>query len=420
MAPKAAAMKAAAHKAAAVKPTKKAVAKKAETLVKGKTLKAAAVAAHNKKVAPLTLDAKLQLLKGKTPDEVKARIKDFTKLEKSKLWNRHNTACKHNPELAADRAAATSKEAKGVLALAFNLEPGGGPLYSGLKKTVAIKDSIIKTTQWMSWKQITDLKGEDDVTAWLQSGRVTWRQCPKTPGVYEYSDTMDYKGEKAVEHTKVQTKSQSQSAMLEDKGFEQVDELLEKTFQQEVYSMQGADKGKGKGNALGSTKTLAITAGLSENLDSMKGKGKGKNKGKGNREDPLALKDKDEDEDPTEEQQELLDKAVAKTRVMQTLMGKTKQYIMELVPGLKKNPFASKAMIDAVNVSIKDLDLSACKVQKLLVQNTSGKTVTVEVFKKTLSEAAAKVSSVQEWKKKIAALDHDDSRSDAASKRSKK
>ena len=208
--------------------------------------------------------------------------------------------------------------------------------------------------------------------------------------------------------------------MLEDKGFEQVDELLEKTFQQEVYSMQGADKGNGKGNALGSTKTLAITAGLSENLDSMKGKGKGKNKGKGNREDPLALKDKDEDEDPTEEQQELLDKAVAKTRVMQTLMGKTKQYIMELVPGLKKNPFASKAMIDAVNVSIKDLDLSACKVQKLLVQNTSGKTVTVEVFKKTLSEAAAKVSSVQEWKKKIAALDHDDSRSDAASKRSKK
>ena len=85
MAPKAAAMKAAAHKAAAVKPTKKAVTKKAETLVKGKTLKAAAVAAHNKKVAPLTLDAKLQLLKGKTPDEVKARVKDFTKLEKSKL-----------------------------------------------------------------------------------------------------------------------------------------------------------------------------------------------------------------------------------------------------------------------------------------------------------------------------------------------
>ena len=420
MAPKAAAMKAA-PKAAAVKPVKKVVANKAAKIVKGKTLKAAAVAAHNKKAGALSLDAKLQLLKGKTPEEVKASMKEFTKLERSKLWNRHNTACKHNPELAADRTAATSKEAKGVLALAFNLEPAGGPLYSGLKKTVAIKDSIIKTTQWMSWKQITDLKGEDDVTAWLQSGRVTWRQCPKTPGVYEYSDTMDYKGEKAVEHTKVQTKSQKTSTpCLEDAGFDQVDELLENTFQQEVYSMQGADKGKGKGNALGFTKPLAIVAGLSENLDSMKGKGKGKNKGKGNKEDPRALMDKDENADPTEEQHELLDKAVAKTRAMQTLMGKTKQNIMELMPGLKKNPFASKAMIEAVNVSIRDLEISTGKVQKLMVQNTSGKIVTVEVFRQTLSEAAAKVNYVQEWKKKITALDYDDAKSAAASKRAKK
>ena len=34
---------------------------------------------------------------------------------------------------------------------------------------------------------------------------------------------------------------------------------------------------------------MAVTAGLSENLDSMKGKGKGKNKGKGNRENPLRI-----------------------------------------------------------------------------------------------------------------------------------
>lgn len=420
MAPKAATAKASATKAAA-KPTKKDGAKKASAVVRGKTLKKEAVAAHNMKAGALTLDAKLQLLKGKTTDEIKASMKGFSKLERSKLWNRHNTACKHNPDLAADRAAATSKEAKGVLALAFNLEPSGGPLYSGLKKTVAIKDTIIKTTMWMSWKQITDLKGEDDVTAWLQSGRVVWRQCPRTPSVYEYSDTMDYKGEKAVEHTKVRTKSQSTSqTSLQDKDFEEVDELLDKTFQQEVVSMQGADKGKGKGNALVSAKSLAIVAGLSENLDSMKGKGKGKSKGKGTREEPQAILDKDPSEADSEAQQELLDKAVAKTRAMQSLMGKTKQNIMELMPGIKKNPFASKAMIDAVNASINDLEVSTGKVQKLLVQNTSGKTITIAVFKQILTEAAAAVRAVQDWKKKITTLDCDDCKSIAASKRSKK
>ena len=30
---------------------------------------------------------------------------------------------------------------------------------------------------------------EKELTLHLQSGRVIWRQCPSTPGVWEYKDT---------------------------------------------------------------------------------------------------------------------------------------------------------------------------------------------------------------------------------------
>lgn len=100
------------------------------------------LAKHEKEFAQLSFDEKLEVMKDKTPSEIDKLSKLLSKLDKSKLWNRHNTACNNNPELKETRDAQKGKAAKGLLSLSWNLDPSLGPLYESLTKAVIVSEKL--------------------------------------------------------------------------------------------------------------------------------------------------------------------------------------------------------------------------------------------------------------------------------------
>ncbi len=100
------------------------------------------LAKHEKESVQMSFDEKLAVMKNKTPEEIEKLSALLSKLDKSKLWNRHNTACNNNPELKETRDAQKGKTAKGILSLSWNLDPSLGPLYESLTKSVIVSEKI--------------------------------------------------------------------------------------------------------------------------------------------------------------------------------------------------------------------------------------------------------------------------------------
>jgi len=260
----------------------------------------------------------------------------------------------------------------------------------------------------------------------LESGRVIWRQCPKTPGIYEYQDTMDFVGSKTVEGKKeLKTKQTASMGTLEDKEYDEVDKLMEESFGFEVISMRHeVAKGKGKSASSSSPFQLVLAK------DNVGKGGKGAKAGKGGQGGrggirKLAIKDNPdemvEDEDalgeaPKEEEQEAqLNLAYNKCRAMQLVLTKTKNNMDELVPDFKKNPCANKHLLDMIGINLKDLDTQNKKVKNMIVQKKGD----IEVIKKGLAEAAQVVKDSQGWMSKMKLLSHDDLGSVVSKKRAK-
>ena len=155
------------------------------------------------KLGKLSLDQKLAAWRaqGLTADQLAEKQKELSKLDKSKIWGRHQTAMKHDANLKTDFEKAPSKSAKGLLSLAWSLDSDKDEwqLYKSLKKKVITKDIVEKTQEWLTWTQMSNLKGEKEAELMLSSGRIVWRACPKTAGLYEYMDTMHIVGKRSVE-----------------------------------------------------------------------------------------------------------------------------------------------------------------------------------------------------------------------------
>ena len=100
------------------------------------------LAKHEKEFIQMTFDEKLAAMKNKTPAEIEKLSALLSKLDKSKLWNRHNTACNNNPELKETRDAQKGKTAKGLLSLSWNLDPSLGDLYESLTKSVIVSEKM--------------------------------------------------------------------------------------------------------------------------------------------------------------------------------------------------------------------------------------------------------------------------------------
>jgi hypothetical protein len=265
----------------------------------------------------------------------------------------------------------------------------------------------------MTWTEISSIKGEEDCTKFLESGRLVWRQCPKTVGVYEYMDTMDFKQTKEVTHeTTVRKEQMAKRDDPEAADLEELDKLLDWS-QDNAVSLQFDAKGKGKGKGSGNTGVLMSAGGdrMGKGKDpSPKGKGKGGGKAAGNH--PLAIEDGNNDEDnedvdsANEEQkkQAELDAAYGKCKGMQLLLTKTKTNIEELIPAFKKNPCANKHLLDSIAGNLKDLDDHTKKTKQIVVSKKAG----IEYIKKALTDAAGVVKETQQWVSKIKMLSQDD------------
>ena len=174
------------------------------------------------KIAKMTLDQKLDMWKkeGLTPDQLKDKAKLLTKLEKSKIWNRHNTACKNDSTLKDDHDNASGKEAKGLLALAWNLDKADACLYQTMRETVTTREVLRKTNEWLTWSATSAEKGEQEATKMLESGRIIWQACPKTPNLFEYQDTMKITGSKTVEKMRSRTVDTASHQVLDENDAE--------------------------------------------------------------------------------------------------------------------------------------------------------------------------------------------------------
>lgn len=184
------------------------------------------------------------------------------KNEKAKAWSKHQTALKKASDAEKEEYENLSKKDKGIQAAAHLLEKEGKQYMATLKK-VSTQDTFKQTDQWVSEKQMLQKWTAEELDAHIASGRIRWRECPGTWGVYEYKDTQDWSREVA------QTRSKE---FQQGNEWDPADEDLEKFL--ELYSKDWTSltldvSGKGSGKS---------SPGLGKGQG---GKGKGQSLGKG-------------------------------------------------------------------------------------------------------------------------------------------
>ena len=65
------------------------------------------------------------------------------------------------------------------------------PKFCNTSESVQAESKLTYREKWMSEKEAMEKFG-DDLDHHLGSGRVSWRECSRTWGVYEYLDNEDY------------------------------------------------------------------------------------------------------------------------------------------------------------------------------------------------------------------------------------
>ena len=184
------------------------------------------------------------------------------KNEKAKAWSKHQTALKKASDAEKEEYENLPEKDKGIQAAAHLLEKEGKQYMATLKK-VSTQDTFKQTDQWVSEKQMLQKWTAEELDAHIASGRIRWRECPGTWGVYEYKDTQDWSREVA------QTRSKE---FQQGNEWDPADEDLEKFL--ELYSKDWTSltldvSGKGSGKS---------SPGLGKGQG---GKGKGQSLGKG-------------------------------------------------------------------------------------------------------------------------------------------
>ena len=219
----------------------------------------------------LSLKEKIQKIAETEETEARAGMtlkNTMSAAEKSKTWSRHQTYL-NQPGNEEERAAfnALGKKEKG-LASALWLMKSGAPNFCTVQKETRASEELTKTEKWYSEKQAIEKWGED-LWKHCDSGRIRWRECNMTHGVYEYSDTMDFT--KTFKGTKASSWTQGQEYNLED---DDTTDDWEKLFNKDMHSLM-LEGTLAKGNPLA--------------------KGSGKQTGKGGKGKPPGKSHKDEE-----------------------------------------------------------------------------------------------------------------------------
>ena len=291
----------------------------------------------------------------------------MTPAEKSRTWSKHQTHLnKDGNEEEKDAFDKASKNEKGELTALFLMRKEAAK-FCNVSRSISTKQEMTFTEKWLSEKEALEKWG-DDLEKHCTSGRVQWRQCKTTWGVYEYMDTEDYKT--TTTGTAKRSWTQGQEFQQNEDEYEGWDNFLEKELHSLIMD-QTPGKGKGKGKV------------------SQK-KGKGRGKGDSNQEPPKAL----EDLPPGEQQVECI-KKLKKTRdLVQQCMANYEE-ALEKVKAMK---YLSKPALKDKEAQLSKLEATLGKVKTQLGKGDKGK---VSITKDVLKEAVATMSEAKEEAKEL-------------------
>ena len=219
---------------------------------KGKPLKKGAVQKgilkkHNlQKLGQLPLQDKIKQIAETNDDEheaAKELQKSMTTAEKSRTWSKHQTHLnKNGNEEERDAFNNASKNEKGELTALFLMRKEAAK-FCNVSRSIGTKQEVTMTEKWLSEKEAIEKWG-DDLEKHCSSGRVQWRQCATTWGVYEYMDTMDYTKKNTGTAKRIWT--QGQEFQQNEDEYESWNNFLEKELHSLIMD-QTLGRGKGKG-----------------------------------------------------------------------------------------------------------------------------------------------------------------------------
>ena len=240
---------------------------------------------------------------------------------------------------------------------------------------VGAKTEMIHTSKWEPEKFMTDKFGAGDFKCHLQSGRIIWREDPRTPGTFEYQDQGDVATRRTATKDKTITRTEEHAEAPSD-------EECEKEFQALWDSVGVGSLADIKGAMWSNQPVLAL-------------QDKGKGKGKGKAVPPLlAIKDDPEFPPPAppapKTEEELVEEALQKCRKMRTLLQNQVSTLEEHLQNLKGNKFWTKEAAKEAQEHKNSMQANIDILQKLVQAKTKKP---LESFQSALLVAAAVVKT---------------------------
>lgn len=167
-----------------------------------------------------TLAQKLELLKTEDSLSAQEKLKLMQENLSSKDWNALNgrvqTARAKNEAL--DQAAReVRKPDYRTLVGSYILDPTMSDVYQSLTMKVSSSQKVSKKEKWVSWTKLCQEWSEEEISLHLDSGRITAKECPDTPGVWVYCDQNNVKVEKELNRSKDLTKTGQEQMKPETK-----------------------------------------------------------------------------------------------------------------------------------------------------------------------------------------------------------
>ena len=204
-----------------------------------------------------TLNDKLQLLRNSDLNEAeKMELLQKSLLHKDwkAIHGRVQTAAAKDSELRQDLAQSEGPDRRKTIA-AWLLDPKRGVVYRRNSACIQTTQTFSKSDTWVSELKMLQSWTCSELEAHLNSGRIISRECPHTPGVWEYKDLHD------VSSTKTVAKNRETMATMESEFHPEDDEEMSQ-FKSFFDSIQGTDnpaveegwrmgpKGKGGGKGV--------------------------------------------------------------------------------------------------------------------------------------------------------------------------
>ena len=264
-----------------------------------------------------------------------------------------------------------SKKEKGYLTALFLMRQEA-PKFCTTSESVQAESKLTYREKWMSEKEAMEKFG-DDLEHHIASGRVSWRECSRTWGVYEYLDNEDYEKTTTGKKTRKWTMAQEYE-MAEDEAQSWEDHL-----QKELHSL-----------------LMEHTPGKGSSLVKGHGKGSGKKGSKGKTKSKAKTRDTPALEDmPPEEQ---MGEGLKKLKRTKELLTQTYSNYEEALEKVKTLKCLTKPALKEKEKQLEQLETTLGKVKKLLAKGDKNN---LDGIKEALKDAVATLQEAKDEAKEL-------------------